>query len=60
MKNVRAYPKIDDRHFKTADWKDFYPEAIDELPPGMPEPLGLPVKISCFVDADHARNLLIC
>ncbi len=53
-----AYPKIDDRRFKTVDWKDFYPKAIDELPPGMPEPLGLPVKISCFVDADHAGNLL--
>jgi len=24
----------------------------------MPEPLGLPVEISCFVDADHAGNLL--
>jgi len=24
----------------------------------MPEPLGLPVDVSCFVDADHAGNLL--
>jgi len=53
-----AYPEIDERRFKDVDWKDFYPDASDELPPGMPEPLGLPVKISCFVDADHAGNLL--
>jgi len=53
-----AYPVIDERRFKDVDWKDFYPDAVDELPPGMPEPLGLPVEISCFVDADHAGNLL--
>jgi len=54
-----AYPEIDDRRFKKdVDWQDFYPKATDELPPGMPEPLGLPVDISCFVDADHAGNLL--
>jgi len=52
--------EIDDRCFKAVDWKDFYPEAVDKLPPGMPEPLGLPVEISCFVDADHAGNLLTC
>jgi len=53
-----AYLEIDDRRFKDVDWKNFYPEASDELPPGMPEPLGLPVDVSCFIDADHARNLL--
>ena len=31
---------------------------MDKLLPRMPEPLGLPVEISCFVDADHAGNLL--
>jgi len=53
-----TYPKIDDRCFKNVDWGDFYPEATDELPPDMPEPLGLPVEITCFMDADHAGNLL--
>jgi len=53
-----AYPNIDDRNFKSVDWEDFYPEATDKLPPGMPEPLGLSVEITCFVDVDHARNLL--
>jgi len=62
-KNLRivfdpAYPKIDDRCFKNVDWEDFYPEATNELPPSMPEHLGLPVEITCFVDVDHAGNLL--
>jgi len=43
---------------KDADWNEFYHNSVDELPPGMPEPLGLPLKISCFVNADHAGNLL--
>ena len=39
-------------------WKDFYPDAdaINEKPPRMPRPLGNPVRISCFVDADHAGD----
>jgi len=54
------YPEIDNRHFKNVDWGDFYPEATNEFPPGMPEPLGLPIEITCFVDADHAGQLLTC
>jgi len=52
-----AYPDIDERRFLPADWSDFYPDASDELPPNMPEPRGLPVDVTCFVDADHAGNL---
>jgi len=52
-----AYPDVDDRRFATVDWLDFYLDAMDELPPGMPELRGMPVEISCFVDADHAGNL---
>lgn len=39
-----------------ADWKEFYGDVQEEDPPNMPEPLGKPVKITCFVDADHAGN----
>jgi len=53
-----AYPDIDDWRFHQGDWFDFYLNATDELPPNMPEPHGLPVNITCFVDADHAGNLL--
>jgi len=52
-----AYPEIDERRFSTSDWSEFYPNACNELPPGMPEPQGLPVELSCFVDTDHAGNL---
>jgi len=47
------YSEINDRCFKDVVWRDFYPEAINELPPIMPEPLGLSVEITCFVDADQ-------
>ena len=40
------------------EWREFYGEVAEELPVGMPEPLGRPVKITCFVDADHAGNLV--
>jgi len=53
-----AYANLDERWFTTCDWGDFYPEANDELPLGMPPQWGLPVEITCFIDADHAGNLL--
>ena len=39
-----------------ADWKEFYPDAKEELPPDMPEPLGKPVVITTFEDSDHAGD----
>ena len=33
-----------------------YPDAKDVDPPGMPEPLGEPMQLTMFVDADHAGN----
>ena len=36
--------------------KKLYPDANDPLPPGMPEPLGVSVQFTMFVDADHAGN----
>ena len=40
------------------EWREFYGDVAEELPATMPEPLGRPVKITCFVDADHAGNLV--
>ena len=44
--------------FKKVDWSDVYDleDIKDELPPWMPEPRGQSVKMSVFVDADHAGN----
>jgi hypothetical protein len=39
-----------------ADWVEFYGNVIEEDPPDMPKPLGNPVTITCFVDANHATN----
>ena len=36
--------------------REIYTDAEDVLPHNMPEPLGQPVDISIFVDADHAGN----
>ena len=41
-----------------ADWTEFYGYAEEHDPPNMPEPLGEPVITSCFVDADHAGNVV--
>ncbi len=40
------------------DWEAFYPYAREELPPNAPEPRGNPVQKVCYVDADHAGDLL--
>ena len=40
------------------DWKEFYGDVEEEIPPFAPPPLGRAVDIFCFVDADHAGNLL--
>ena len=40
------------------DWSSFYEDLEEELPPRMPEPLGNPVQIYTFVDANHAGNLV--
>ena len=43
---------------KPSDWRDFYGDVAEELPPNMPEPLGHAVDITCFVDSDHAGNVV--
>ena len=52
-------PTIDESFFYAiADWKDFYGDVTEELPPNMPELRGHPVIISAFVDANHAGNVV--
>jgi Reverse transcriptase (RNA-dependent DNA polymerase) len=52
-------PDIDERIFHhNADWKEFYGDVEEELPPNMPEPRGHSVTISAFVDANHAGNVV--
>jgi hypothetical protein len=49
-------PDIDESVFRHDNWMDFYGKVVEEDPPNMPVPLGNPVQMSCFVDADHAGN----
>jgi hypothetical protein len=59
MKRVVFDPrrvKLDESTFAHGDWTEFYGDVKEEDPPDMPEPLGEPVVMTCFVDANHAGN----
>ena len=45
-------------HMTSEDWHEFYGHVAEELPPDMPAPLGKGVKVYCFVDSDHAGNVV--
>ena len=56
-------PEIDMNEFLRQDWSySVYSSPGEELkevlPPNKPEPLGNGFTIRCFVDADHAGNLV--
>ena len=42
------------------NWHDLYPDAIAKTPPDAPAPRGNPMRITLFVDADHARDKVTC
>ena len=51
-------PELDLSQIVKADWSDFYPDASEEVSQRAPKPRGRPVRINCFVDANHAGNLV--
>jgi hypothetical protein len=52
-------PMIDETCFAhDVDWKPFYGDVVEEMPLDMPVPLGVPINIACFVDANHAGNVI--
>jgi hypothetical protein len=52
-------PDIDECIFNSnADWKEFYGNVEEALPPNMPKPWGHPVTMSAFVNANHAGNVI--
>ena len=53
-----SHIRMRENRFRSQDWHDFYGDTKEELPPDMPEPLGEPVKMTAFVDSDHAGNLV--
>ena len=36
--------------------KELYPDAVEDVPPNMPTPLGRSIQINAFFDADHAGD----
>ena len=50
--------EMNEDRFMQQDWTDFYGDISEEIPEDAPEPLGRPMKITAFVDADHAGNLV--
>ena len=38
--------------------KELYPDAVEDIPPNMPEALGRSVEINTFVDSDHAGDVV--
>jgi hypothetical protein len=54
----KRMPAVDENAFLQVDWGDFYGAQEEEMPPKMPAARGNSVRISCFVDADHAGNLV--
>ena len=38
------------------NWGEFYPDVTEDVPEKMPQPHGNLATITCYVDADHARD----
>ena len=53
-----SFPNHADLAFVEQNWEEFYPGIKEELPPDMPEPKGKPVRITVYVDADHAHDVV--
>ena len=51
-----TYINIPSERFRKSEWSTFYPNAKEELDPNDPKPLRQPVRMTCFVDADHAGD----
>ena len=43
---------------KIHDWVEFYPDAVEDIPQDRPKPRGDCCTLTCYVDADHARDQL--
>ena len=51
-----TYPTIDMEAFKDCDWKAFYGNVQEAVPPNAPVQRGKEVDLRLFVDSDHAGD----
>ena len=56
--SLKASPTLCGSSLREVDWSDFYPDADPLLPDNCPKSLGEAVKITCYVDANHAGNMI--
>ena len=49
---------IDGECFTETDWSDIYENAAEVIPLNMSKPAGIEVKLTVFVDTNHAGNKL--
>ena len=40
-----------------ADWREFFEEIQEDLPPGISQPLGKSAHTACFVDSSYAGSI---
>ena len=52
------YPNANSIDGDDYDWKEFYLDAEEDIPTDMVDPRGKPVRITAYVDADHAHDLV--
>jgi hypothetical protein len=50
------YVSWENASFQDHDWKEFYHDAKESIPPNAPEPRGHVVQMNAFIDANHAGN----
>ena len=50
--------RLTNRFTKNAEWFEFYGDVKEDVPSDAPVPLGRPVEINAWVDADHAGDRL--
>jgi hypothetical protein len=51
-----TYPDVDMSAIKECDWKTFYGDVTEAIPPNAPPPRGKDVDLRMFVDSDHAGD----
>ena len=54
-----SMPNVDGYFFNlNTDCKEFYGDVVEKYPRKMSDPLGRPVYVRCFIDADHGFNFI--
>jgi hypothetical protein len=53
-----TYPDLDMSVFKECDWKEFYGNITEAIPPNAPKSRGKETNLRLFCDSDHAGDKL--